>query len=115
MKRKFVYLLAALLVSAASCSFTNKTFDNPDKDKLLLDLISYVLENAHFNPKDVDDDFSEHVYDNYIESLDPLKRYFLQSDIDEFNEYRSAIDDQIKTSDLSFFNLTYDRLMQRMY
>ncbi|WP_456867883.1 carboxy terminal-processing peptidase [Galbibacter sp. BG1] len=114
MKRKFVYLLAALLVSAASCSFTNKTFDNPDKDKLLLDLISYVLENAHFNPKDVDDDFSEHVYDNYIESLDPLKRYFLQSDIDEFNEYRSAIDDQIKTSDLSFFNLTYDRLMQRM-
>lgn len=114
MKRNFVYLLAALLISAASCSFTNKTFDNPDKDKLLLDLISYVLENGHFNPKDIDDDFSEHVYDNYIEALDPLKRYFLQSDIDEFSKYRSAIDDQIKTSDITFFNLTYDRLMQRM-
>src|SRR5690606_27877474 len=41
-------------------------------------------------------------------------RYFLQSDIEEFNKYRGAIDDQIKTSDITFFNLTYDRLMQRM-
>ncbi|MCM5662643.1 carboxy terminal-processing peptidase [Galbibacter mesophilus] len=114
MKRKFVYLLAVLLISAASCSFTNKTFDNPDKDKLLIDLISYVLENGHFNPKELNDQFSENVYDHYIEALDPLKRYFLQSDIDEFKKYRSAIDDQIKTSDLTFFNLTYDRLMQRM-
>ncbi|MCX2679965.1 carboxy terminal-processing peptidase [Galbibacter sp. EGI 63066] len=114
MKRNFVYLLAALLISAASCSFTNKSFDNPDKDKLLLDLISYVLENGHFEPKDVDDNFSKHVFDNYIKALDPLKRYFLQSDIDEFKAYRLAIDDQIKTSDLTFFNLTYDRLMQRM-
>ncbi len=114
MKRNLVYLLAVLLISAASCSFTNKSFDNPDKDKLLIDLITYVLENGHFDPKTFNDDFSRQVYDNYIESLDPLKRYFLQSDIDEFNAYREAIDDQIKTSDISFFNLTYERLMQRM-
>ncbi|WP_417361817.1 carboxy terminal-processing peptidase [Galbibacter sp.] len=114
MKRNLVYVLAVLLISAASCSFTNKSFDNPDKDKLLIDLITYVLENGHFDPKVFDDQFSEQVYDNYIESLDPLKRYFLQSDIDEFDKYRTAIDDQIKTSDISFFNLTYDRLMQRM-
>lgn len=45
MKRKFAYLLGAILISVASCSFiTNKKFDNPDKDKLLIDLISYVLK-----------------------------------------------------------------------
>jgi carboxyl-terminal processing protease len=114
MKRNLVYVLAVLLISAASCSFTNKSFDNPDKDKLLIDLITYVLENGHYDPKTFNDEFSKQVYDNYIESLDPLKRYFLQSDIEEFNKYREAIDDQIKTSDISFFNLTYDRLMQRM-
>src|SRR5690554_5879362 len=114
MKRNLVYLLAVLLISAASCSFTNKSFDNPDKDKLLIDLITYVLENGHFDPKTFNDEFSRQVYDNYIESLDPLKRYFLQSDIDEFSAYREAIDDQIKTSDISFFTLTYERLMQRM-
>ncbi|THD68838.1 tail-specific protease [Robertkochia marina] len=114
MKRKFVYLLAAMLISAASCSFTNKNFDNPDKDKLLIDLISYVLEKGHYNPQDFDDDFSSRVFDSYIENLDPAKRYFLKEDIEEFEAYREAIDDQLKTSDLSFFNLTYERLLKRM-
>ncbi|MFI2742978.1 carboxy terminal-processing peptidase [Zhouia sp. PK063] len=115
MKRKFAYLLGAILISVASCSFiTNKKFDNPDKDKLLIDLISYVLEKGHYSPKDFDDKFSEQVYKDYLNALDPLKRYFLASDIKEFDAYKDAIDDQIKTSDISFFNLTYTRLMQRM-
>lgn len=114
MKRKFVYLLAVLLISAASCSFTNRSFDNPDKDKLLVDLITYVLEKGHYDPKQIDDAFSEEVFTHYIDALDPLRRYFLESDIKEFESYRTAIDDQIKTSDLSFFNLTYDRFLQRM-
>ncbi|UGU17188.1 carboxy terminal-processing peptidase [Sinomicrobium kalidii] len=114
MKRNFVYVLAALLISAASCSFTNKTFDNPDKDKLLIQLISYVLEKGHFNPAEMDDGFSEKVFDEYIRRLDPSKRYFLQSDIDEFEVYKHKIDDQIKDSDIAFFDLVHGRLVQRM-
>ena len=114
MKRKFVYFLAAMLVSAASCSFTNKTFDNPDKDKLLIELITYVLEKGHYNPLELDDDFSSRVFDRYIENLDPMKRFFLKEDIEEFEAYRNAIDDQLKTSDLTFFNLTHERIIKRM-
>ncbi len=114
MKRKFVYLLLAALISVASCSFTSKKFDNPDKDKLLLEIIAYVLDKGHFDPKDMDDSFSENVFYDYINAIDPLKRYFVQSDIDEFKQYKSQIDDQIRNSDLSFFNLTYTRLTQRI-
>ena len=114
MKRNLVYLLGGLLILVASCSFTNKSFEGSDKDKLLVDLIAYVLEKGHLSPKDFNDAFSKDVYDDYIEALDPLKRYFLESDIKEFSKYREAIDDQIKASDVAFFNLTYDRLMQRM-
>src|SRR5690606_15249873 len=114
MKKNFVYILAAVIISVASCSFTNKSFDNPDKDKLLIELISYVLDKWHFSKKDIDDNFSEKVFKDYIEVLDPLKRYFLKSDIKEFEKYKSAIDDQIKTSEVTFFNLTYERLMKRM-
>ncbi len=102
MKRNFVYVLAALLISVASCSFTNKTFDNPDKDKLLIQLISYVLEKGHYDPKAMDDAFSEKVFDQYISMLDPSKRYFLKSDIEEFEVYRDQIDDQIRDSDITF-------------
>ena len=114
MKKNFVYILAAVIISVASCSFTNKSFDNPDKDKLLVELISYVLDKWHFSKKDIDDNFSENVFKDYIEVLDPLKRYFLKSDIKEFEKYKHAIDDQIKTSEVTFFNLTHERLLQRM-
>jgi carboxyl-terminal processing protease len=38
----------------------------------------------------------------------------LQSDIDEFSKYELQLDNQLLNKDLSFFNLTYDRLVKRM-
>ncbi|MDC7994278.1 carboxy terminal-processing peptidase [Altibacter sp. HG106] len=114
MKRNLKILLLAVFVAAASCSFTTKSFDDPDKDKLLIDLITYVLEKGHYNPKDMDDAFSEGVYEDFIEALDPLKRYFLASDIESFEAYRTDIDDQLKAKDLTFFNLVFETYQKRM-
>ncbi|OZV69272.1 carboxy terminal-processing peptidase [Winogradskyella aurantia] len=114
MKGNYKFLLLALLIAFASCSFTNKTFDNPDKDKLLIQLITYVLEQGHFDPRDINDEFSENVFDDYLVQLDPFKRYFYASDIKEFEAYKNEIDDQIKAYDLTFFNLTHQRLLERI-
>ncbi len=114
MKRKFNIALLTLLFAFASCSFTTKTFENSDKDKLLVQLITYVLEQGHFNPKNMDDNFSEGVFNDYLEQLDPFKRYFYASDIKEFEKYKYEIDDQLMEYDLSFFNLTHERLIQRI-
>ncbi|UII78270.1 carboxy terminal-processing peptidase [Flagellimonas sp. CMM7] len=114
MKKNFTLALLVILVAVASCSFTNKSFENDDKDKLLLDLITYVLERGHYEPKDLNDDFSSNVFDDFIDILDPTKRYFLSSDIREFEKYRFQIDDEIKNTDITFFNIVYQRLMKRM-
>lgn len=114
MKKNFKVLFLAVFVSVASCSFTTKEFDDPDKDKLLLDLITYVLQKGHYDPKDINDQFSAEVYEDFIKGLDPLKRYFLASDIVEFSKYKTEIDDQIKNKDLSFFDLVYTRFLERM-
>lgn len=114
MKKNLKLLFLAVFVSAASCSFTTKEFNDPNKDKLLIDLITYVLQKGHYDAKEIDDAFSKQVYANFITGLDPIKRYFLQSDIDEFSAYEMQIDDQIHAKDLTFFNLVYDRLMLRM-
>ncbi|CAM3298852.1 Tail-specific protease [Aequorivita lipolytica] len=114
MKKNFKVLFLAVFVSVASCSFTTKEFDDPDKDKLLLDLITYVLQKGHYDPKDINDEFSAGVYEDFIKGLDPLKRYFLASDIAEFSKYKTEIDDQIKNKDLSFFDLVYSRFNERM-
>ncbi len=114
MRKNWRILLLTMLVAVAVWSFRPKSFDNSDKDKLLIELISYVLDRGHFDPKDMDDNFSENVFMDYLERLDPQKRYFLQSDIDEFSKYKYLIDDQIKSTDVSFFNLTYERYIQRV-
>ena len=114
MKKNFVLATLALLVAVASCSFTNNNFENNDKDKLLIDLITYVLERGHYEPKSINDKFSAGVYDGFIDILDPTKRYFLASDLREFEKYKYQIDDEIRNTDITFFNLVHERLETRM-
>lgn len=113
MKKNLKVLLLAVFVAVASCSFTSKEFDDPDKDKLLIDLITYVLEKGHYDPKEMDNVFSAGVYKDFINAMDPLKRYFLASDIEDFSVYETEIDDQIRNKDLSFFNLVFERYSKR--
>ncbi|WP_405575990.1 carboxy terminal-processing peptidase [Winogradskyella sp. Asnod2-B02-A] len=114
MKGNYKFLLLALLIAFASCSFTSKKFEDPDKDKLLIQLITYLLDQGHFEPKDINDNFSSNVFESYLDNLDPFKRYFYESDIKEFEAYKDKIDDQIKAYDVSFFNITHERLLQRI-
>ncbi|GHA42749.1 tail-specific protease [Salinimicrobium marinum] len=114
MKRNSKILVLVLLFAVASCSFTTKTFNDPNKDKTLIELITYVLQNGHYDAKEIDDSFSKEVYKDYLEALDPLKRYFYASDIEEFEKFEDQIDDQILNKDISFFDLTHERLQQRM-
>ena len=114
MKRNLNIFLLAIFVAFASCSFTTKTFDNPDKDKLLMQLITYLLEQGHFQPKDFNDDFSRDVYSRFLKRVDPYKHYFYQSDLDNFKKFEIELDDQIRNYDVQFFNLVYEQLMLRI-
>jgi len=117
MKRNYKILLIIAVLSVGLLSFTlipKQKATDPEKDKLLIELLTFVIEKGHYNPAAIDDAFSKGVYKDYLNALDPSKRFFLQSDIDEFAKYETQIDEQIKDKDLSFFDLTYNRLMQRM-
>ncbi len=114
MIKNFKIVTLIILFAISSCSFTTKTFDDPNKDKLLIELISYVLKQWHYNPSDINDEFSKKVYKDFVRSVDPLKRYLYKSDIKEFERFELDIDEQIKNKDLTFFNLVYERLVQRM-
>lgn len=102
------YLLTAISIPS------KKEFVSNDKDRLLIELISHVIQRGHFNVKSLNDDMSEQIFHTYLESIDGQKRYFLQSDYREFAKYMFRIDDQLRELDLTFFDLTYKRLILRM-
>lgn len=114
MRRNYKILLLLLLLAFASFSFTTKKFDNPDKDKLLIQIITFVLEQGHFDPIAMDDAFSEELFDDYLWVIDPVKRYFYESDFKDFEKFKLNIDDQLKATDITFFNVVNERMLKRI-
>lgn len=115
MKRNYKVILLITALSAVLWSFIpSEKKEDSEKDKLLLELLAFVLERGHYSPIEMNDEFSKKVYAKYLDNIDPTKRFFIQSDIDEFQKYETLIDDMVKNKDLTFFNLTYERLLKRM-
>jgi len=115
LKNNLVILFLVTLLAVTSCSFTSKNYDeDSDKDQILIELITHVIEQGHFDMKELDDDFSKAVFKDYIKGLDPIKRHFLKSDFEDFKAFETQIDDQIKNKNLVFFDLTVNRYKKRM-
>lgn len=76
------------------------------------------LEEKHYSRVLFDDQFSQKVFDAFIEGLDSSKLYFLQSDIDALGAYRNGLDDTLKSGSIDpafeIYNLYYKRLLERL-
>ena len=114
--RIFGFVISGIisLVIYFEVSNVNFSSDEPNKDRLLVDLVSYVLDKLHYDPQIINDDFSIKVYDDFIDAVDSQKRFLLKSDLELFSQYRLSIDDQINSSDITFFNVVYETLKKRI-
>ena len=115
MKRNYKIIVPLVLLTGILLSFTlKKSKPDPEKDKILLGLIRYALTQGHYDPQDINDEFSASVFEDFIDGLDPTKRFFTQEDLDQFSFYKDKIDDQIKNEDLTFYNIVYSRYARRL-
>ena len=111
---KLKYILPILIVAGMLFGFRMANEPDPEKDKILIGLVRYALKQGHYEPHQINDDFSEKVFKDFIDQLDPYKRFFIQSDIEELEVYKHMIDDQIKSEDLTFYTVAVDRFLQRV-
>ncbi len=114
MKKNITTVLISFVICFVSCNSISKNFESDDKDSLVIQLITYVLDQAHYLDVEIDDNFSEKVFDSFIKNIDPYKRYLYQSDIDMLSKYKYEIDDSFNQPNLEFFNLAYEILIQRI-
>ena len=114
---KIITLSFTFLLCFNSFSWNTSKIDaknDPEKDKVLIYVLKNILTRGHFVVKDMNDDFSEFVYQNFIDGLDGSKRYFTQKDIKEFSQYKYQIDNQLLQDDLTFYNLVYNRFLEKI-
>ena len=76
------------------------------------------LASQHYRSQEIDDALSDRYLEEYINTLDSGKNYFLQSDIDEFEKWRLKLDDLSKRGDIKpgfiMFNRVRDRAMTQL-
>ncbi len=109
-----ILILVGLFIGFGVLGSSDKRNDDPKtKYEKILKYVGIVLEQGHYNPKTIDDKFSQEVLTKFENELDPDKYIFLQSDIDSFqNKYGNRIDDEIHgTVPLqSFYQLSHTYL-----
>ena len=92
-------------------------FNAPQNDEEKMQTIMISVKNTlsylHYSPKPINDAYSADVYDKYMEMIDPGKRFFLQSEVDEFSKHKTKLDDYLNRGDLTFYKLTVDKLYDR--
>ena len=114
MKRKFVLIAVVLLSLGVLAGYEYKESINREKEFVLTDLVFNALRIAHYDKKIIDDEFSRQVFDLYIERLDYTKKFLLKKDIDRLRQYRDKIDDELKTNNSEFFELSAELINQRI-
>ncbi|MFT5165266.1 MAG: carboxyl-terminal processing protease [Saprospiraceae bacterium] len=82
------------------------TADNAEKETILMQTMLSGLEQLHFSPVAMDDDFSKKVYNLYIDRIDNGRRWLTQEDINQLSNYKLEIDNQSLNGTYEFFDLS---------
>ncbi|WP_226063595.1 carboxy terminal-processing peptidase [Kaistella polysaccharea] len=115
MFKKFSLNTLLLFIPLTSLVFCFNTPKNDDeKMSTIMISVKNTLSYLHYSPKPINDAYSQEVYKHYFEMVDASKRYFLQSDMAEFAQHKTKLDDYLNQGDLKFYKLTIDRLYQRV-
>ena len=107
MKLRAYYLFSfvALIVLAAAYW---PPYVNEEKEAILMQTILGGLNQLHYQPKEIDNQFSEKAFEAYLDRLDGMRRWLTQSDVEQLKQFRQSIDDQMDAGTYELFNLSID-------
>jgi len=103
----FLIIIFLLAASPAGWSF--------DRQQILTGLSLDILREWHYQPRNIDDeDFFKDVFDLYLNSLDPDKRFFIATDIEKLRVYETIIGKELQEGTSLFTDFTSDLLAGRI-
>lgn len=89
----FAMVIAMCRPGISQTSETNRV------DKLLR-----TVKQNHFSPREIDDRFSELIFDELMPSLDPEGLIFSSEEMEDLKTYRHSIDDQLREHSTQFID-----------
>jgi carboxyl-terminal processing protease len=104
LKRKVLPVVLIVLFAAIFWAFQTQGGNGTSlsTQQKILTTLGTIIEQNHYKPKTINDDFSAHIFKKFLSDVDPDKNIFLQSDITAFKKYQNSIDDEIHGAPIQF-------------
>jgi carboxyl-terminal processing protease len=84
-------------------------------DSNITKVAAAILERGHYLRQPINDEISAKFLDRYLDSLDNLHIYFIKSDLDEFEKYRTRLDDlTTREGDATPARIIFTRFLERL-
>lgn len=106
-------LVLALLAALSSVAWADPVSPGPN-DRHIAFAVSNLIKHDHLSRHPLDDEISGRSLKMFIENLDPMKVYFYQSDIDEFNKSKDGLADTIRKGNVTFAYKVFLTFLERI-
>ncbi len=84
-------------------------------DGAIARIVARILQDGHYSRKKLNDETSSLFLDRYLDALDPLRLCFIKSDMDDFERYRTTLDDALLAQgSTAAGNHIFARLLERV-
>jgi carboxyl-terminal processing protease len=84
------------------------------EDATTAKLVAQMVEKFHISQHGLDNEISQKTFDKMLSDLDPMKLYFLQSDIDELAPYKTELDELTLAGNTEFAHIAFDLYLKRL-
>ena len=104
--RKGLVLTALVLCGSLFIAFRSiNGADSNEKiaqQQKLLNTVGALLEQQHYSPQKINDDFSKKIFKAYLNQLDGDKSIFTSADVNGVKKFETTIDDEIHGATIQF-------------
>ena len=105
------FLGLLLLAGGTICA---QQFDPTPEDQKSAQVVCQLVHRFHISQKKIDDNISKKTLKRYLESVDPLKLYFIERDIQVFRKFEKELDDQLLRGDVKFAFAVHQAFLERV-
>ena len=117
-KRRAFILVACTLFVAMSAGWLTAPaapLNGPGRnDRYVAKAVASLMRDKHVSHRDLDDEISRRAMQHFLDSFDPRKMYFEQSDVDEFMQWQNRLDDEVSAGKIDFAHNVFQRFLLRL-
>lgn len=84
------------------------------RDRQIALTVASLLRRDHLLKHPIDDEVSQRCLKSFLKMLDPMKLYFVQSDVDEFTRHENDLDDWLRQGNVSYAYTIFGTFLRRI-